>query len=203
MINYPNGRSNFYKKPIRNRSNSKKSVSSKVHLSAMNRGMDLEEDINLSSEYYREKNLCLITKRPTPINVVKVDYSRGARIIDAYFEKQSTTDYNGVYKGRYIDFEAKSTKTKTSFPLANISPHQIKHLKAVKSNGGIAFFIIEFVTNDNETYLVDADYIIKFIEDGERKSIPYKEIVKNGHLIKRGYIPRLDYLPVIEEVYFK
>ena len=73
-------------------------------LSAANRGMSLEEDINLSNEYYRDMGIALINKRPTPINIVKVDYSRGARITDAYFEKQSTTDYNGVYKGKYIDF---------------------------------------------------------------------------------------------------
>ena len=61
-------------------------------LSAANRGMSLEEDINLSNEYYRDMGIALITKRPTPINIVKVDYSKGARITDAYFEKQSTTD---------------------------------------------------------------------------------------------------------------
>ena len=43
-------------------------------LSAANRGMSLEEDINLSNEYYRDMGIALITKRPTPINIVKVDY---------------------------------------------------------------------------------------------------------------------------------
>ena len=109
-------------------------------LSAANRGMSLEEDINLSNEYYRDMGIALINKRPTPINIVKVDYSRGARITDAYFEKQSTTDYNGVYKGKYIDFEAKNTKSETSFPLSNISEHQIVHLRNVIKHGGIAFF---------------------------------------------------------------
>ena len=40
--------------------------------------------------------MALITKRPTPINIVKVDYSRGARITDAYFEnnrRQIITEY--------------------------------------------------------------------------------------------------------------
>ena len=31
-----------------------------------------------------------------------------------------------------------------------------------------------------------------------------KQILKEkGHLIKKAYLPRLDYLPVIDEVYFK
>lgn len=201
-VKYPNGKTFESKNPIGTQADKKK-VSAKLHKSAANRGMGLEYDINLSNEYYLEKNLCLVTKRPTPINIVKVDYTKGARITNAYFEKQSTTDYNGVYKGRYLDFEAKSTKAKTSFPLANISEHQIKHLTKVKEHGGIAFFIIEFASLDNETYLLDASYIVDFINKEKRKSIPYDDVVKYGRKIKRGYNPRLDYLPVIEEVYFK
>ena len=199
MINYPNGKAvkksgESVKIPV----NKKRSL-----LSAKNRGMQLESDINQSNEYYLEKNLCLVTKRPTPINIVKVDYSKGAKITDAYFEKQSTTDYNGVYKGRYLDFEAKSTESKSSFPLANITAHQLKHIAKVIEHGGIAFFIIEFKTRDEEVYLVDAKFILNFIKDNKRKSIPYEDIKTYGHIIKRGYSPRLDYLPVIEEVYFK
>lgn len=200
MIKYSNGKS-YSPKQIK-KTEDKKTVSLKRHLSSANRGMNLEEDINASNEYYRERDLCLITKRPTPINIVKVDYSKGAIITNAYFEKQSTTDYNGVYKGRYIDFEAKQTKSKTSFPLANISKHQIEHLKKVLKQGGIAFFIIEFVLRD-EVYLLDAKYVIDCYENGDRKSIPYEKFVEVGHKIKRGYAPRLDYLPVIEEIYGK
>ena len=170
-------------------------------LNAGNRGMNLESDINLSNEYYNEINKCLVTKRPTPINIVKVDYSRGAKITDAYFEKQSTTDYNGVYKGKYLDFEAKSTQNKTSFPLSNITLHQIDHLKRVINHGGIAFFIIEF-TKVSEVYLLDASYVIDFYLNGDRKSIPYLTIKEVGTLIKQGLRPRLDYLAAVEEKYF-
>ena len=201
MIKYPNGKM-VEKVDLAKPESKRKTVSAKLHLSAMNRGMDLEGDINLSNEYYRDHDLCLITKRPTPINVVKVDYSKGAIITNAYFEKQSTTDYNGVYRGKYIDFEAKSTKSKTSFPLANIPKQQIEHLKKVIAHGGIAFFIIEFVNNNEDTYLLDAKYIISFYEERKRASIPLEDIKKHGDLIKRGYAPRLDYLLVIEKRYF-
>lgn len=200
MIKYSNGKS-YSPKKIKEKED-KKTVSLKRHLSSANRGMDLEGDINSSNEYYKEHGLCLITKRPTPINIVKVDYSKGAIITNAYFEKQSTTDYNGVYKGRYIDFEAKQTKSKTSFPLANIPPQQIDHLKRVLDQGGIAFFIIEFVSK-SETFLLDAKYVIESYEHGERKSIPYEKFLEVGHQIKRGYAPRLDYLPIIEKIYIK
>ena len=195
MIKYSNGL-NFNKKPKNSRKISVKSTSFKHG----NRGMDLEEDINLSNDYYRNNSLCLITKRPTPINVVKVDYSKGAIITNAYFEKQSTTDYNGVYKGKYIDFEAKSTIKTSSFPLSNISVHQIEHLKNVLKHQGIAFFIIEFAKLE-EVYLLDASYVIDFYEHGERKSIPYNEFLKHGHQIKKGFAPRLNYLEIIAKIY--
>ena len=171
-------------------------------LSAANRGMSLEEDINLSNEYYRDSGIALIHKRPTPINIVKVDYSKGARITDAYFEKQSTTDYNGVYKGKYIDFEAKITKSTTAFPLSNIGEHQIIHLKNVLKHGGIAFFIICFQLK-NEIYLLDASYVIEFYEHGSRKSIPYDVFKKEGVLIKQDFSPRLHYIEAVETLYFK
>lgn len=195
MIKYSNGQ-------IFNKISEKPSKSSKKSTSFKhgNRGMNLEEDINLSNDYYRQNGLCLITKRPTPINVVKVDYSKGAIITNAYFEKQSTTDYNGVYKGRYIDFEAKSTIKTTSFPLANISKHQIEHLKQVLKHDGIAFFIIEFAKLQ-QVFLLDASYVINFYENGERKSIPYCDVVLNGHEIKKGLTPRLNYLDVIDKIY--
>ncbi|MCR4880298.1 MAG: Holliday junction resolvase RecU [Bacilli bacterium] len=171
-------------------------------LNAGNRGMGFEEDINQSNAYYNDKNICLITKRPTPINIVKVDYSRGAIITNAYFEKQSTTDYNGVYKARYIDFEAKNTKNKTSFPLANIPPQQIDHLKRVIKHGGIAFFLIQFESLA-KVYLLDASYVIHFYEEGERKSIPIDVIEKEGIEIEQGLNPRLNYIKAVEEKYFK
>ena len=196
-MRYPNGKT-YQKKESDNKTE-------KTHrnlLSAANRGMSLEEDINLSNDYYRDMGIALINKRPTPINIVKVDYSKGARITDAYFEKQSTTDYNGVYKGRYIDFEAKNTKSNTAFPLSNISEHQIVHLKNVLKHGGIAFFIISFQMKD-EIYLLDASFVINFYEHGDRKSIPYEVFTKDAVLIKQDYAPRLHYLDAVDQLYFK
>ena len=170
--------------------------------SAANRGMGFEADINATNAYYLEKGMALVYKRPTPINVVKVDYSHGAKITQAYFECQSTTDYNGVYQGHYLDFEAKSTRSKTSFPLNNIAPQQVTHLRAVKKNGGIAFFIINCYAL-GETYVLDSDYVCDFYEKKPRKSIPLGEIKAHGHLVKEGYRPRYDYLPLVAEFFLK
>ena len=198
MIKYPNGKA-FEKEILKEKKHKK--TKEEISISAANRGMDLENDINLSLEYYREKDIALIYKRPTPINIVKVDYSHGARIIDAYFEEQSTTDYNGIYKGKYLDFEAKNTKNKASFPLANITKHQITHLKKVKIQGGITFFVICFQSR-NEVYLIDGSFVIDFFEKEERKSIPYEIFTKHGYLIEQGYIPRLHLIEAIDKAYF-
>lgn len=195
-MKYPNG-----KKYVQKEQETKKEKQHRTLLSAANRGMSLEEDINLSNEYYLQEGIALIHKRPTPINIVKVDYSRGARITDAYFEKQSTTDYNGVYKGKYIDFEAKNTKSNTAFPLSNISEHQIIHLKNVIKHGGIAFFIISFQLK-NEVFLLDASFVIDFWENAPRKSIPYEVFQKSAKLIRQGYTPRLHFIEAVDELYF-
>ena len=76
------------------------------------RGSGLEEDLNLSNQYYRDIDKALIYKKPTPIQVVHVDYParNKAKITEAYYRTPSTTDYNGIYRGRYIDFEAKENE---------------------------------------------------------------------------------------------
>ena len=97
MIKYPNGQK--YEPVSKAKRTSKKSKED-LSISASNRGMNLEEDINISNEWYKEHAIALVTKRPTPINIVKVDYSKGARITDAYFEKHTKRlrrrGYNGA-----------------------------------------------------------------------------------------------------------
>jgi len=166
-----------------------------------NRGMGFEHDLNLSCAHYNEFGRALITKRPTPINVVKVDYERGARITDAYFEKQSTTDYNGIYRGKYVDFEAKSCHNRRSFPLSNIYAHQLEHLKKVTAQGGLAFFVIQFVPLD-ETYVISTEDIRSFIAKDERKSLPLAYIREHGKAVAVGYAPRLDFLKAVDELFF-
>ena len=198
MINYPN------QKKISNLTKEEKLIKSsdKKKYSAANRGMDFEKAINSSNSFYDDQNRAVITKRPTPIKVVKVDYAHNCKIVDAYFEKQSTTDYNGVYKGKYIDFECKETKSQTSLPFTNISLHQIKHLEKVIKHGGIAFFLIYFIQL-GEIYLLDAKYVIEaYSKINERKSIALSTIKENGYLVEQGFIPRVKYLDVVDEVYF-
>ena len=148
-MKYPNGAKNQIDNSVVN--NTKATVFA-------NRGMDFEKSVSLSASYYLEQDLAVIYKRPTPIHVVKVDYAHNFKITDAYFEKQSTTDYNGVYKGRYIDFECKETKSTTSLSFHNIPSQQIKHLKSVIrhqcSDNPVDFFTQHAITHHHIEQLV-------------------------------------------------
>lgn len=188
-VNYPNG--------IKKTSHNQK----KLEINYKNRGMTLESDINISNEYYRDIDKAFIYKKPTPIKITKVDYpSRDKTVIkEAFFTVPSTTDYNGIYKGKYIDFEAKETKSKTAFALTNIHPHQIKHIENIYNHNGIAFLLIRF-TSLNETYLLTAEKFINYIKVTEKKSIPIKYFKENAYLIKDGYKPRIDYLKIIDNL---
>jgi len=169
------------------------------------RGMTFEEDINETNQYYLDQGIAVIHKKPTPIQIVNVDYpKRSAAVIkEAYFKQASTTDYNGVYKGKYIDFEAKETKQHTSFPLKNFHEHQIIHMKEVMNQKGICFVLLRFSLTE-EIFYLETKHLLSFwerMEDGGRKSITKEEIADNGFLIPFGFQPRIDYIKIIDKLY--
>lgn len=171
-----------------------------------NRGMNLEEDIDITNKYYLEMDQAIIHKKPTPIQIVNVHYPKrsAAVITEGYFQKSSTTDYNGIYKGKYIDFEVKETKNKTLFPLANIHEHQMEHLMKVLRHGAICFLIIRFSVY-NETYLIEMKKVLPYWEqklNNSKMSIPYTYFQEQGYLIPFKYQARVDYLSIVDQLYF-
>ena len=167
-----------------------------------NRGLSLEKDLNQSNDYYRLIDKAIIYKKPTPIQVTKVDYRKksGTIIKEAFFKVPSTTDYNGLYRGKYIDFEAKETKNKLSFPLASLHLHQQKHLQHIIAHGGIAFIIVRFTTH-HKTFLVKGEDLITALADN-LKSLPFSFFLNYAYEIKENYNPRLQYLDLIDQIYF-
>lgn len=189
MLNYPNG---------------KKATSTSVSKSAANRGMSLEEDLNVTNDYYLSMKKANIHKKPTPVQIVHVDYPKrtAAKITEAYFKVPSTTDYNGVYRGKAIDFEAKECSSRTSFPFSSIHPHQIEHLDSVLYHGAIAFLIVRF-NCFNETYLVEARKIIDQYRNSPRRSLPYSWFQQEGIPIPFKLNPPVDYLKIVDTIHFK
>ena len=187
-INYPSPQ---------NKNNNSSNQSRKIEA----RGMIFEHELNKSNEYYINTNKALIYKKPTPVRIVKVDYPNRshAKIVEAYYQTPSTTDYNGIYRGKYIDYEAKETQN-LSFSFTHIFPHQVEHLKKVDEHGGIAFVIIFFKKVD-KVFMIDIKD--KAGQTGEKHSIKYTDIEKIGGLeVSRGYSPYVDYLKQVDIKYF-
>ncbi|MEO4053035.1 Holliday junction resolvase RecU [Solibacillus sp. CAU 1738] len=200
MIRYPNGK--LYA-PAQKEIPKPEIKQRKKDISFSNRGKTLEDEINETNAFYLQRNIANIHKKPVPIQIVKVEYpSRSAAVIrEAYFRTPSTTDYNGVWNGYYLDFEAKETQNKTSFPLNNIHAHQVEHMKAVLLQKGIAFFIIRFAVLDRYfiTPLTVIEEAWQLMTSGGRKSIPLKVFEAHAVEIKAGYQPRIDYLQAVKK----
>ena len=184
-MNYPNKKKQFEKS-----------------ISTSNLGMTLEADINQTNTFYLDNGIAIIHKKPTPVQVVKVSYpSRNkAKIVEAYYKTPSTTDYNGIYKGKYLDFDCKETNQKTSLPLSNIHKHQQQHLKNVHLQGGFAFLIVHF--KRHQKYFLMPYTVLQpyFDQEIKRQSIPYEVFVNQGYEIPFGFMPRLDYLKIIDQL---
>lgn len=194
-MNFPNGKTNVLK--IEKTEKPKEYMASKA-----NKGMSLEKMINESNLFYISHDIAVVYKKPIPIQVVKVDYpSRNKTVIkEAYYKTPSTTDYNGIYKGYYIDFDAKECTTLTRYPIHDVFEHQVNHLIKIKKHGGIAFFLVRFNLY-NKTYIIDIDQFVQFkneADKGARKSIPYSYFEQNCILVKEGYMPQIDYLKGVD-----
>lgn len=199
-MNYPNGKP-FKPNQIRG-GITNMSQHSKIEYGG--RGMSLEKDIERSNQFYMKHRRAVIHKKPTPVQVVHVDYPKRSQAVikEAYFRTPSTTDYNGIYQGYHIDFEAKETKNKTSFPLQNIHEHQVRHMSHVSEQGGIVFLLIRFKVLD-DVYLLPFKNFLPFWErcqQGGKKSISVEEIQENSYYIPYQYQPRLDYLNAVDKL---
>lgn len=199
-LNYPNGKKvskNTSKVLGQNHTNYSKIQYGK-------RGMNLEEEIDKSNQHYRLEDIAVIHKKPTPVQIVDVDYPKRQKAVikEAYFRKPSTTDYNGVYQGYYIDFEAKETKNKTSFPLNNIHDHQVSHMNQTLKQKGICFLLIKFSYHDSVFLLPFRKFMVYWdrYKSGGKKSITKQEIERDGYLIPYQYRPRIDYIKIVDEL---
>lgn len=185
MFNYPNRKSNYIQKT-----------------KYSNRGMELEEDINFTNKYYLNNDIAVIHKKPIPIQIVEVNYPNrsSAMITKAFYKTPSTTDYNGLWNGRYIDFEAKETNSATSFSLNNIHEHQIEHMQRILNHGGITFIIVRFKKID-KTFILPFKKFIFFYDrakNGGRKSIKLSEFEETAFELSFNYKIRLDYITIIK-----
>lgn len=158
------------------------------------RGSALEELINRTNEKYREKNLALIQKIPTPITPIEIDKA-SRHITLAYFDQKSTVDYIGAVQGIPVCFDAKESATDT-FSMQNIHAHQVEFMNDFKKQGGIAFFLIYYSKKDVFYYMPISEMNVFFdrAKEGGRKSFRFDELRAENFLPKNSsvFVPYLE-----------
>lgn len=161
-------------------------------------GQAFEDILTIANRQYQNGGVALIHKRPTPIKPLK---TKGVHVLSGVFEEKSTVDYDGVYEGRPIYFEAKNTTSETSFKLENIKPHQLAHMEAAASHGAICFVLVHFMAH-RKTFYVSLSFLrrcIKRQRNGGRKSIAYSEFEEHCPEVPTTRRAVLDYLLFVEK----
>ena len=160
-----------------------------------NRGMMLESLINKTIKIYKKNNIGVFHKKEISISFSKIKEKNGKlNIVNGQIKNKSTTDYYGIYNGKFYAFEAKSTKL-NSLPLKNIKNHQLNYLKEIQKHGGKAFFIIGYQKFD-EFFLIEIQTIINL---KNTKSLNVKIAREKGKKLEIIYPGILDFLNVIDK----
>lgn len=162
------------------------------------RGSGLEELINMTNEQYKNQNLALIQKVPTPITPVQIDQST-RHITLAYFDSKSTVDYIGVVQGIPVCFDAKECATDV-FPMENIHAHQVDFMERFERQEGVSFIIV-YYSKRQEAYYIPFIKIKEFYDrsiGGGRKSFRFEEIDATYKIRKYGGFP-IHYLEMIQK----
>ena len=150
--------------------------------------------INMTNEKYRENQLALIQKVPTPITPIKID-KESRHITLAYFDQKSTVDYIGAVQGIPVCFDAKECAVDT-FSLQNIHPHQVEFMQDFEKQDGIAFFLLYYTSRDVMYYLRLDELMIYWnrMKQGGRKSFRFEELDDRYFIQKKNglMVPYLD-----------
>ncbi|MCL8211276.1 Holliday junction resolvase RecU [Mesoplasma sp. JKS002658] len=156
-----------------------------------NKGLFLEEILNLTHNHYLQTNQALVNKIPTNIKMFK---KTGDIIHQAVFSPGSNCDYVGIYHGVYLEFEAKETYDSV-FKYQNLRKNQINELDQVINHRGLAFVIIYFDIVE-KFFLIDWR-VLKTHFSKTKKTIPWEWFTQFGHELKLDHHLCLDYLPAL------
>lgn len=162
-----------------------------------NMGKGFERAIEESNALYERRGQALVFKVPTATRV----FTKNNVVTGAHFHKATAVDFVGVAHGRAVAFEAKETAQRNNFPLKNFRAGQVEFLKTFKQQGGAAFALIYF-SKLFETYLIDVDAIVKFLQEAENggvKSIPYGYFVEQCERVTHKNLVQIDWLTALNK----
>jgi recombination protein U len=160
------------------------------------RGSFLEDLLNVTNELYKQRGLAIVQKIPTPITPTQVD-NKERVILKGYFERKSTVDYIGLFKGTAFCFDAKQTG-KDYLPLQNIHNHQMDFMERYEKHLGVSFLLVHFALRDQVFFLPHKDlrYHWDQSQNGGRKSIHYDDFEKKYLVENKNGFP-LHYLEAL------
>lgn len=158
------------------------------------RGALLEEMVNLTNISYRNRHIAMVQKIPTPITATQMS---GSAITHGFFTEKSTVDYIGVCGGTALCFDAKECRH-TTFPLKNIHDHQVAFMRDFEANGGTAFLILYFLTEDRLYWmpLSELEEYLERSDGGGRKSFRMDELMEE-HFFQSSDVP----VPYVQFIY--
>jgi len=157
-----------------------------------NKGMFLEEILNLTNQKYLEEKRCFVTKVPTSLKVIKKQNQTKIA-----YQENFNCDYIGCYQGQYFEFEAKETDLET-FSFHNLRKNQIAKLDLIVQNQGIGFVIIYF-NYYNRYFLVNWS-TFQQANFKNKKTIPLEWFIDNSFELFIQHNLILDYLPIINRL---
>lgn len=166
--------------------------SCKKNHSKANRGKAAQEFVAAVVERYNAKGWAAIQEIAVPISPSADGF---------YFSKKSTVDFVGLAYNRHVDFDVKSTKERTRFPLANIGQHQYDWLEKSYMQGSESFILVNF-EKLHEWYVVPFPMLKKYWEAwkaGGRASIPIGDFRLDAIAVKEGGRTGLDFLEFIRK----
>ena len=149
----------------------------------MLKGNELEKSAARANVAYKKNNKALILKIPVPILYTK----------NGLVAQQSTVDFAGlIHGGQFIAFDAKETKSKTSFPLSNIHQHQLNYLEIVQNLGGISFFLVHFKElHADKAYITPLSLVQFYWHGGSRKSLPISDFPDTWLVDPQNYLTKV------------
>jgi len=157
-----------------------------------NRGMEAQNFVFDVVEIYNSKGWAAIQE----IAVPTIHTNSGF-----YYNRKSTVDFVGLAYNKHVDFDVKSTKERTRFPLANIEQHQYNWLEMSRNQGSNSFILVNF-SKLNEWYVLTFDILKGYWERwkaGGRASIPIADLRIDAIPVREGGKTGLDFLEFLNK----
>ena len=142
VINYPNGK-NKYNKPL---------------ISTSNRGMDFEEDINLTNQYYLDNNIAVVYKKPTPIKLVKMDYEKGKIVVE-------NATHATIYRFKQTETEWNQTLSMTDFMMMRQNPENLYETEIIEQTPTYGVEYVKIFENF-ANHILNGEELFASMEDG-------------------------------------